>query len=336
MSQIKLNTYIIQVRTKNTGKRKNNKPQKNQYFKFSKVENSEGEIFDFIAVFKMFINEFNGSFLGLSSENKAMRLTKELNFNRKEETISGFFKAGFTGEEKEIFNKDNEHENSIFTVKSEHVNCSDYYFKLWMPSQGAIGLLLVQGTSVESAANLFKTLLHLYLTKKLAPNLVRIGRFIPVETIDNFRKKSKVKKVVLYKNSYSKDRANDILGQEVLQSNVRMKLIIEGEFLDGKIEKYVNNNMNVSIGNQPKFFTSEILEKLQFGESDEYYTDISFKDMINNKTAVARSKSGFELKPFTYIDETEIERDINTKKPTKQSLKLAIDKQFNIIKKEIR
>jgi hypothetical protein len=199
-----------------------------------------------------------------------------------------------------------------------------------------MGLLLVQGTSAESAADLFKTLLHLFLTKSFKDNLVKISRFTSTETIEEFKKKSKVQKIVLSKNSYPKDVANDILGREILESNVRMKLIIEGDFKNDTILKFVNDNLGTSIGNQPKFFTSDTLEELHFGEEDEYDTDISFKDIINSKSAVAKSKSGFEIKPFTYIDENEIERDDITNVATEKSIIVAIDKYFAKIKKEVK
>jgi hypothetical protein len=338
MNQIKVSAYTIQVRPKSRKRKekKDGQKQKIEYVELGKIEDNSGTKYDFINIFKDFVKEFDSSFLGLKSGNKAMRLTDNLTFNSAKETISGFFKAGFTGEQKEIFEKNKKTDKSIFTVKSEHVNCSNFYFKLWLPKSSAMGLLLVQGTSAESAADLFKTLLHLFLTKSFKDNLVKISRFTSTETIEEFKKKSKVQKIVLSKNSYPKDVANDILGREILESNVRMKLIIEGDFKNDTILKFVNDNLGTSIGNQPKFFTSDTLEELHFGEEDEYDTDISFKDIINSKSAVAKSKSGFEIKPFTYIDENEIERDDITNVATEKSIIVAIDKYFAKIKKEVK
>lgn len=337
MNQIKLNTYTIQVRKKNSKRidKKVGQSQKLEYEYLGNLQDKSGNPHEFINIFKEFIKEFDKSFLGLKSENKAMRLTNDIEFNTAEETISGFFKAGFTGEQKEIFEKEKNSEKSIFTVKSEHVNCSDFYFKLWIPSKNNIGLLLIQGTSTESAGDLFKSLLHIFLTKSLSENIIKISRFTSNETIEDFKKKSKVQSIVLSKNSYPKDVANSILGKDILEANVKLKLVIEGDFKNEVILKYINDNLGISLGNQSKFFTSETLEDLQFGVKDEYETNISFKDIVNSKAAVAKSKSGFEILPFTYIDEEEIVRNELTGVATKESLKAAIEKYFSKIQQQI-
>jgi len=330
MSQIKVNTYTIQVRKKNSVR------DKNSYLNFKEVKNNDDLPYDFKEVFKKFIGQFDKEFIGVRSSNKAMRLSNDITFNSAKNVISGFFKAGTTGEQKEIFEKDlKKTEDSIFTVKSEHVNCSTYYFVLWLPQDSAVGVLLIQGTSIESAGDLFKNLLHIFLTKNLEGKLVKISRYTSTSTIEDFKKKSKVQRVVLTKNSYPKDKANNILGQEILSSNVKMKIVIEGNFVNDKVIKYVNKVAKISLGNQPKFFTSEILEDLEFGEEDHYDTDISFKDTESSKSAVAKSRSGFDIKPFTYIDEDQITRDDTTNVPTRESIKKAIDKYFKRIQKEI-
>jgi len=241
-----------------------------------------------------------------------------------------------TGEQKEVYEKNvNKAAESIFTIKSEHVNCSDYYFILWLPKDSAVGILMVQGTSVESAGDLFKTLLHIFLTNNLDEKLVKISRYTSTNTIEEFKTKSKVQRIVLTKNSYQKDKANDLLGQEILNSNVRLKLTIEGDFLNDIVLSYINETAKVSLGNQPKFFTSETLEKLEFGKNDDYDTDISFKEIGGSKSAVAKSSSGFQIKPFTYLEESEIIRNEITNIPTRDSLKKAVDKYFSTIKKEL-
>jgi len=329
MSQIKVNTYAIQIRERDTTK------IKNKYLNFESIIDENDENFDFIEVFKKFVTQFDTEFIGSKSTNKAMRLTKELSFNSAKNTISGFFKAGFTGEQKEIFEKNITDDKSIFTVKSEHVNTSEYYFVLWLPKKSATGVLMIQGTSNESAGDLFKTLFHIFLNTELKNKTVKIDRYTSKKTIENFKKKSKVQKIVLAKNSYDKDLANEILGQTIANSNVKLKIVIEGDLIQDKVLPFINKNLGISLGDQPKFFTSETLDSLKFGEADDYDTAISLIETETSKAAIAKSKSGFEIKPFTYINENIIKREKETNKATRTSLKAAIDNYFESIKSEI-
>lgn len=331
MNQIKVSTYTIQVRERNTVKKQN------IYINFSDVKDNDDKSYDFKELFKEFIKQFDKEFIGLRSGNKAMRLSDDITFQSTKNIISGFFKAGSTGEQKEIFERDiNGTEESVFTVKSNHVNCSDYYFILWLPKDSATGILMVQGTSVESAGDLFKNLLHIFLADKLEGKTVKVSRYTSNKTIEEFKSNSKVQRIVLTKNSYPKDKANDILGQEILNSNVRLKIVIEGNFMNDVVLAKINDTAGISLGNQPKFFTSETLEDLEFGKEDDYNTDIAFKETEGTKSATAKSKSGFQIKPYTYLNESLIVRDRITNIPTRKSLKKAIDDYFSKIQDELK
>lgn len=328
MSEIKVNTYTIQIRNKNSKKTGDN------FLEFGKFHEDESEL-SAKTVLEEFIKTFDLKFRGLKSENKAMKIENDFTYKSIENSISGFFKAGFTGEEKEIYERDTINGESIFTVDSDHVSTSEYYFKIWLPKKRATGLLLVQGTSSESAGDLFKHLFHKLLNDFLENKIVKISRFISKEAVDKFISSSGIERIVLTKNRYPKDKANDLLGQEILTTDARVKLIFEGaSMVKDKVIDLIQNK-GISLGIDGKFFTSESLESIEFGADDEYDTSISFRDKKNKKSATAKSNNGFEIKPFTYIDKSKIVRDERTNKPTRESISRAVTEYFEEIKPEI-
>ncbi|MFK7906521.1 MAG: hypothetical protein AB8B69_15430, partial [Chitinophagales bacterium] len=114
-----------------------------------------------------------------------------------------------------------------------------------------------------------------------------------------------------------------------------LKIVIEGDIINDKVFSFINENIGLSLGEQAKFFTSEILDSIHFGVNESYETDISFKDRKTAQSTIAKSRSGFEIKPFTYINESLIERNLTTNIPSKESIKEAIKLHFMKVKNEI-
>ena len=327
MKQIKVNTYTIQVREKNRAK------SKNAYLNFENIVTSEDEILDIKDMFKSFIKSFDEQFLGTRSSNKAMRLTDDLSFGSSSRVISGTFLAGVTGEEKLVYEKKKDDKEIPYKININQVNTSEYCFYLWLPSSSSTGVLIVQGTSTESAGDLFKTLFHSFFNKYLKNYVVRISRYTSSQTVEEFKQNSDVSKIVLSNNHYPKDVVDGLLGQEITTSDVKIKIVIEGNFKDKLIDK-IEEYTNVNVRKPGKFFTSETLDALQFDDDTPYDTTISLIDKTSKKAALAKASSGFAIKPFTYLPESRIERDPITEMPILSSIKKAVKQYFKEIKNE--
>jgi len=329
-TQAKVSTYVVRVRDKGS------KKKITSYHLFKNVKDSKNGDFDIKKLFRSFIESFDGKFKGFDGTNQAMRITNNFEFNSKLNSISGFFQAGHTGEEKDVYKKNGQKlkKKDLKTINVDDVLSSDYYFILWLPKNRATGLLVVQGTSRESAGNLFKVLVHFTLNKYFGNKTIELARFTSKKDVENFKKKSEASKIVLSRNEYSSDEANDILGVDIATDDVKFKIIIEGKFNTQTLSDIIYGGRGKRIAKSSKIFTSELLENVNFGENDFYSTDITFKDKKNKKSAVAKSNSGFEIKPFVYLD-GDIERDKKTKKFKRDSIKKAVNNYFLTIKSEV-
>ena len=329
--KIKVSPYRISIRTQSRG------GVESENLKFGEPQTKDGSTFSIVPFLTAFVQSFDGKFKGVRREdNRAMRLTQKLTFSAPRNQVSGFFRGGKTKVRTNIYDGNAKSSDVEFEVEDHHVNAAESYFVVWIDPNEYQGILVVQGTSVDSSADLFKSLLHVFLRQYFPGLVVKVERFHGAAEIEEFRENSSVKKIRLTKVRYPRDRVDNLLGEEISESDMTIQIVIKGNFNDSKVMRKLTETTGISFGQQPKFFTSDLLESLDFGEDDTYETDVELKDERTKKAATAKSKSGFQINPFTYLSDAELGVNPNNQVPTREAIKLAVDRYFQRIQQEIQ
>lgn len=324
-AKIKLNTYII------IPKEKHKKNTSDNYKIFDDLETESGEKADFKKLFIRFIQLFDNKFLTMKGKEQAMRVNNPnaISFGSESRIIRGFFEAGRSGTLSTVYDVDGE-ERIVLNPKD--VNSIKYGFLLHLPKDKAVGILIVQGTSSESAGELFKTLLQPFLNKQFKNTSFIMRKHTSQEALEKLKKDSEIKSITLTKSRYPAEYINGVTGREIANKSVKVKIIIEG--LNTPYSKFANwleEKTDTNFRDHSKFFSSESLQ--DFGFDEDYSISVGISDGNNN--ARAKSHSGFELSSFTYVDEDQVIRNPISGNPTDESIEKILLNHLEEIKKSV-
>lgn len=149
---------------------------------------------------KDFINGFNDSFRPNKVNTQAMSITSDQfkGYNSNDDTIWGVFKGGPTGTEFDVY-KSNNATLPTSKIDEDSVTSLYFFYKIWIPTDSNVGVLIVQSYTHTGCTGLFKDQLSNYfITKKYK---VEWSKCIPNEIIDKFLKDGYINQIqVIYKN----------------------------------------------------------------------------------------------------------------------------------------
>jgi len=114
-----------------------------------------------------FINGFNDSFKLNKKNTQAVSITTDLfhGFSSVDYTAWGVFKGGTTGINREIYKSDNA-TKAKGIIDEDNVTSLLYFYKLWLPKDSNIGILMVQSYTSTGCTFLFKEQLENYFINK--------------------------------------------------------------------------------------------------------------------------------------------------------------------------
>lgn len=143
---------------------------------------------NYMSVFlENFINGFNSSFKPNKNNTQAMSITTDQfkGHDSKDNTVWGIFKGGATGIEYDIYQSNNA---TIPTSKvaGDSVTSLYYFYKIWIPIDSNVGILMVQSYTNTGCCTLFKEQLGSYFISK--GYKAEWSKCIPDEYIEKFLK----------------------------------------------------------------------------------------------------------------------------------------------------
>lgn len=168
--QLKLDIYFFSL---NKIKTEYNRKHRGKIFKGYKTEESQALFGDYIKSIKKddndnymncflrsFIKGFYDSFKTDSNNSKALSITSGMysGFNSNNYTAWGVFKGGTTGISREVF-KTNNATHLAGIIDEDNVTSLPFFYKIWMPKDSNIGLLMVQSYTSIGCTVLFRELL---------------------------------------------------------------------------------------------------------------------------------------------------------------------------------
>jgi len=264
---------------------------------------------------------FNNEFISSSDNTKAISITKEDSFRYRtiKNVIWGSFRGGNTNIEFEVYKRGNSLEPQSKVMKDD-VATLHYFYKLWMPIDSNVGVLMIQSYTSAGCTILFKTLIEecfLSLGYK-----VYWGKCIPKNVIQRYLTDCSVYKLKILTKS-----KNDI---EPLNP-------IFGVFKKSKYERFVNKFRIplTSLMNLDNYL--ELLKNQLVALNIDYDKDrddvVMFYKNSKNQKAHAKLSSLENIYPSIILDDSL--KDPITERPLWDELDIFTEEILSRIKEEI-
>ena len=159
--------------------------QFNDFINSFALKKEDGEFMKFFL--EDFISGFNASFKSNKNDTQAMSITTDSirRFNSKRYIVWGVFKGGQMGINREIY-QSNDAKNIKDTIQENDVTSLCYFYKIWLPKDSNVGILMIQSYTSLGCSALFKEQLGDYfISKGYKPNW---NKFVPKEYIEKYLK----------------------------------------------------------------------------------------------------------------------------------------------------
>lgn len=155
-----------------------------------------------------FIKGFNSSFKKNKENTQAISTTDEhfKGFSSEKFTLWGVFKGGPTGINQEIYESSNAIDPTA-TIDNTKVATLYYFYKLWLPFDSNIGILMVQSYTSIGCTSLFKQQLKQYFIDK-GHKITNWSKCIPDEYIEKYLKDGYINEIQVI--HAKKDKSNPL------------------------------------------------------------------------------------------------------------------------------
>lgn len=147
-----------------------------------------------------FIDGFNASFTPNSSNTQAMSITTDQfrGFDSNDYTVWGIFKGGATGIEYDVY-QSNDATIPRTKVHEDSVSSLYYFYKIWVPIDSNVGILMIQSYTNTGCSTLFKEQLGDYFINN--GYKAEWSKCIPNDYIDKFLENGYISEIqVIYSN----------------------------------------------------------------------------------------------------------------------------------------
>lgn len=141
-----------------------------------------------------FINGFNASFKSNKSNTQAMSITTDQfkGYDSNDYTVWGIFKGGPTDIEYDVYQSDNAIAPTS-KIARDNVTSLYYFYKIWIPIDSNVGVLMVQSYTNTGCSTLFKEQLSNYFIAN--GYKAAFSKCIPKEYIEKFLKNGHINEI---------------------------------------------------------------------------------------------------------------------------------------------
>jgi hypothetical protein len=225
-----------------------------------------------------FIDSFENKFVKNFDKTKAIGVNTYNNIFPKN-LIDGMINGGLTGIEQDIYDPSNSSlvEN---TIDKDKVSALPYYFKIWMPFDSSLGILMVQSYTEMGVTSLFLDKFKQFF--KLKEYSFDYERHVPKDYKERFVKKSTIKEIALLKTKLSKKARTELNSLFTDFEGLKIKITITGFKLD--VDKFKE-------GMEKGRFVHSDLSSLEIGDESNYETVATYEDESGRESQARVSKN---------------------------------------------
>jgi hypothetical protein len=237
-----------------------------------------------------FIDSFHKEFVLNKEETKGIA-TDFLKPYPSNNIIDGLINGGLTGIDQNVFDRKKPEESEDKIAKNK-IAALPYYFKIWTPFDGTVGVIMVQSYT-DMGVN---TLMLEQLKKYFAEKNFSIDRYkhVPEEYRENFKKKSKIYKVSLIKQGLSGKARESLNPVFTEKENLKVRIDITG--FEETPEKFWQ------MFRKKKIINSD-LTALEMVEDEDFETVATYKDEFGHQSSAKVSKE-LDILPTYFLNDS--------------------------------
>lgn len=311
---LKLMIYTIALRD---GERKDSNFKKLHQAICENTENEKPKLFGVCK--DKFLKSFKDKFV-LDNDNTKGIAIKSINCIPEMNIIDGMMIGGLTGIEQEVY-KTSSSRNKENTITEDEITALPYYFKIWMPYNSNLGVIMVQSYTetgvVSLVVNKFREFFRSYGFS------ISTDRFVHEKYKKDFKKYSFVDKLVLTKSHLSRE-ARGALNQMFTEfEGLKVEIKVSG--FNISIDDFWNN---VDVRNP----LSADLSEFEMNENEYYDVVATYKD-VEGKQSQARLSKNLDILPtITLSDEL---KETGKEYPDYHKIQIHTNTILQEVKKEI-
>lgn len=266
-----------------------------------------------------FIDSFHEQFILNKDETKGIA-TDFLKPYPSNNIIDGMINGGLTGIDQNVFDRKNPKESED-KIEKDKITALPYYFKIWTPFDGTVGVIMIQSYTDMGVNTLMLEQLKRYFADKNYS--IEKYKHVPEEYRENFKKKSKIYKVSLIKQGLS-DKARESLNPVFTdQENLKVRIDITG--FEETPERFWELFRKKKIVNAD-------LAALEMVDDDDFETVATYKDEFGHQSS-ARISKNLDILPTYFLNDTL--KQYGTEYPDYELIKKHTNSILETVKKEI-
>lgn len=170
------------------------------------------------------LDSFSDEFQINNERTKGIAL-KEINSIDTLSMVDGFIIGGLTGVEQDIYDSSNS-STAEDVIRQSKVTALPYYFKLWMPFDSPLGVLMIQGYTEIGVSSLFLNQLKSFFG--IYDYMFINERFVPEEYKRRFKRGSQVQQLTLLKNELNQEARRSLSSMFVNSEGLKIEVKISG------------------------------------------------------------------------------------------------------------
>lgn len=235
-----------------------------------------------------FIDSFHEQFVLNRDETKGIATDFLIPYPSKN-IIDGMINGGLTGIDQNIFDRSNPKQRED-TIEKDKITALPYYFKIWTPFDGTVGVLMIQSYTDMGVNTLIFEQLSRYFSDK--NHTIEKFKHIPEDYKERFKKKSVIYKVSFIKQGLS-DKARESLNPVFTEKeNLKVRIDITG------FEE--NPETFWKMFREKKIINSD-LKALEMVDDDDFETIATYKDEFGHQSSARISKE-MDILPTYFLD----------------------------------
>ncbi|MBB3185918.1 hypothetical protein [Microbacter margulisiae] len=237
-----------------------------------------------------FIDSFHEQFVLNREETKGIA-TDFLKPYPSKNIIDGLINGGTTGIDQDVYDRTNPNQIED-TIERDKITALPYYFKIWTPFDGTVGVLMIQSyTDMGVNTLIFEQLARYFADKN---HTIEKYKHVPEDYKERFKKKSVIYKVSLIKQGLS-NKARESLNP-VFTEKEHLKVKIEITGFEENPETFWK------LFRKKKIINSD-LTALEMDDDDDFETIATYKDEFGHQSSAKVSKEK-DILPTYFLNDS--------------------------------
>jgi hypothetical protein len=235
-----------------------------------------------------FIDSFHEQFVLNREETKGIA-TGFLKSYPSKNIIDGLINGGLTGIDQDVYDRKNSIQREDI-IEKDKITALPYYFKIWTPFDGTVGVLMIQSyTNMGVNTLIFQQLAKYFVDKN---HTIEKYKYVPEDYKERFIKKSVIYKVSLIKQGLSNKARENLNPVFTEKENLKVRIEITG--FEETPERFWK------LFRKKKIINSD-LTALEMEDDDDFETIATYKDEFGHQSSVRISKDK-NILPTYFLD----------------------------------